>query len=105
MNLEINPRKVFIILLTIISFLLFFNIIAVVSKYVLHLYDYNAVKVIYNLFSFNMERNFPTLYSALALFITSISDSVIGLPSINVISNGPGRTSAEISRQFAISKS
>ena len=79
MHIYIKPKQVFIALLIIISFLLFLNIISVISRSVFDLYDYNAVKIIYHMFDFDMERNFPTLYSSLTLFISSLLLLIIAM--------------------------
>lgn len=87
MNIYIKPKQVFITLLIIIFFLLFFNIISVISRYVFDLYDYHAIKIIYHMFNFNMERNLPTLYSSLALFISSLLLLIIAMKHKSMGSN------------------
>ncbi|PHS36982.1 MAG: hypothetical protein COB07_11690 [Sulfurovum sp.] len=84
MNIYINPKKVFMVLLIIISLLLFFHIIALICKYYFDLYDFTIVKVINNLFNFNLERNIPTLYSALALFLSSLLLLIIAIKHKNI---------------------
>jgi hypothetical protein len=69
MNLHINPKKVFYILLKFIFFLLVCNIFVVY----LNLYEIdNSLKNIIYFFDFDRERNLPTFYSSLALLASSI---------------------------------
>jgi len=63
MNIEICPKKVFLILLCLIFALLFLNVIAIISAFY---FDHN-LSVLIPLFNFNNENNIPTLYSTILL--------------------------------------
>lgn len=67
MNINIRPRKIFMLLLYLIFTLLVLNIIGIIS--ILY-FDYNLSSFI-PLFNFNNEKSIPTLYSTLALFFAS----------------------------------
>ncbi len=72
MNIEISPRRVFITLLIIISFLLFANIMGIIAKYFFHLNDLKIVSSLIGKFDFDTEYNVPTLYSSLILAVNSL---------------------------------
>lgn len=74
MKIEINPKKVLIGFLSIITFLLIANLIGVISKNHFN-YDY----FLNPLFDFDTERNIPTLYSSVAIIICSILLSIIAI--------------------------
>lgn len=79
MNIEINPRKVFITLLIIISFLLFANVMLVIGEHLFHLNDYKFFNTFNQIFGFDLEENIPTLYSSFTLFISSLLLLIIGI--------------------------
>jgi len=68
MDIEISPRKSFVVLLSIIGFLLFANIMGLVSTYA---FDHDSVFGLVELFDFREEKNIPTLYSSLQLITAS----------------------------------
>jgi len=68
MDIEASPRKIFVVLLSIIGFLLFANIMGLVSIYV---FDHDTVFGLVKLFAFREEENIPTLYSSLQLIVAS----------------------------------
>jgi hypothetical protein len=75
MNIDISPRKVLIIMLSLIGLLLLANILGLVSTYVFHHpYLYGIV----DLFDFDGEKNLPTLYSTLQLIVAGVLLAVIG---------------------------
>ena len=76
MDVEISPRKILVILLSIIGFLLFANIMGIVSTYV---FDHGRVYGLIKLFDFNSESNLPTLYSSSQLIVASLLLSIIGV--------------------------
>lgn len=67
MNIEIYPKKVFLILLCLIFALLFLNVIGIISA----LYFDHNLSVLIPLFNFNNENNIPTIYSILLLLSAS----------------------------------
>ena len=71
MNIEIHPKQIFTKLLYLIIFLLFANIIGIVSNLA---FDQSRVL----LFRFDSEHNIPTLYSSFALIVSSILLAFIG---------------------------
>ena len=74
-NIEIHPKKVFAYLLVVITVLLFANILGIVSKYY---FGHNSVYGLVKLFDFDTEKNIPTFYSAMALFLVSVLLQFIG---------------------------
>lgn len=68
MIIEIIPKKILFTLLFIITFLLFANLLGIVSRIY---FDHDYVYGLVDLFDFNAEQNIPTFYSAMALFFTS----------------------------------
>ena len=68
MDIEISPRKIFVVLLSIIGFLLVANIMGLVSTYA---FDHDSVFGLVELFAFREEKNIPTLYSSLQLIASS----------------------------------
>ena len=75
MDIETSPRKILAILLVIIGFLLFANLMGIVSKFV---FGHDWVYGLIDLFDFNTEENVPTLYSSLQLVFASLLLLVIG---------------------------
>ena len=75
MDIEMSPRKILIVLLSIIGFLLFANIMGIVSRYV---FDHDMVYGLVPLFNFDNEKNVPTLYSSLQFIIASLLLLIIG---------------------------
>ncbi len=75
MYIELSPRKIFVILLSVIGFMSFAHLMGMVSK---HVFGHDFVYGIVPLFDFGMERNIPTLYSSLQLVLASSFLSVIG---------------------------
>jgi len=69
MNIEINPGKVLTLLLCIVAFLLFANIMGIVSRI---FFDHDHVYGLVDLFDFDNENNIPTLYSSILLVISSM---------------------------------
>lgn len=76
MNLYINPKKTFHILLKLILFLLICHIIVVYLK--LLKVDGIFKNIIY-FFDFDWERNLPTFYSSLALLMSSFLLFIISI--------------------------
>lgn len=74
MNIEINPKIIFIRFLYIIFFLLFANLIGIISKFY---FDHDHIYGLIPLFNFNLERNIPTLYSSFAIISCSILLGII----------------------------
>ena len=75
MDIEISPRKVLVILLSMIGFLLFANVAGIVSKYG---FGHDSVYGLVNLFDFDQEMNLPTLYSSIQLIVACLLLSIIG---------------------------
>ena len=75
MDIEISPRKVLVILLSIIGFLLFANVAGIVSKYG---FGHDSEYWLVNLFDFDREMNIPTLYSSIQLIVACLLLSIIG---------------------------
>jgi len=69
MNIEINPKSIFIKLLYVILFLLSANIIGIISKFY---FDIDSDNWLIKLFDFNAEMNIPSLYSSFVLLLVSI---------------------------------
>jgi len=69
LKIEIYPRKILILLLYLILFLLFANITGIISKFY---FNHGQVYGLVPLFDFNTEANIPTFYSSLALISCSI---------------------------------
>lgn len=67
MNIEICPKKVFLILLYCIFVLLFLNVLGIISA----LYFDHNLSVLIPWFNFNNENNIPTLFSTLILLFSS----------------------------------
>ena len=80
MDIEKSPRKILVMLLSIIGFLLFANIMGIVSTYA---FDHGKVYGLIDLFDFDNERNIPTLYSSLQLIAVSLLLSIIGVKHIS----------------------
>jgi len=69
MNINLFPQKIIKINLYLIFFLLFSNLLGIVSRFYFNLdTTYGLIK----LFNFNMEKNIPTFYSSVALLICSV---------------------------------
>ena len=79
MNVEINPRKVFITLLIIISFLLLANVMLIIGEQLFHLKECKIFNAFSQMFGFDFEKNIPTLYSSFALFVSSLLLLIIGI--------------------------
>ena len=62
MDIEMSPRKILFILLSMIGFLLFANLMGIVST---NVFDHDTVYGLIKLFDFDREENLPTLYSSL----------------------------------------
>ncbi len=75
MDIEISPGKILVLLLSIIGFLLFANIMGLVSTYV---FDHGRVYGLVELMDFDSEENIPTLYASLQLIVVSSLLSIIG---------------------------
>ena len=75
MEIEMSPRKILVILVSIIGFLLFANLMGLVSRYV---FDYDKVNGLIGLFDFDKEGNLPTLYSSLQLIVVSLLLWIVG---------------------------
>jgi len=84
MNIELSPRKVFVALLMIISFLLSAHIVGLIVKYYFHVETGTALSGIIGTFDLIIERNVPTLYSATALFVTSLLLLIITIKQKNM---------------------
>lgn len=66
--MKTSPYEVFITLFSIILFLLFCNILGLVSKFY---FNHDFVYGLVPLFDFDTEKNIPTLYSSVALLFAS----------------------------------
>lgn len=75
MIIDISPRKVLLILLTMIGILLCANILGIVST---HVFGHGRVFGLIDLFDFNTETNIPTMYSSLQLILASLLLFFIG---------------------------
>ncbi len=75
MDIEMSPRKILVMLLSMIGFLLFANIMGLVSTYG---FDHDTVYGLIELMDFNSEENLPTLFSSLQLIVVSSLLSIIG---------------------------
>jgi len=84
MNIQVIPNKVFIRLFYIILFLLFANIIGIVTKLN---FGQETLRMLVLLFDFDTEANIPTLYSSFALVITSFLLLIIALYNNRTDSN------------------
>ena len=69
MQIVLVPKKVFQYLLIIVLTLLLLNVLGIVSKYY---FGYGTVKGLVPMFNFNTEKNVPTFYSTIALFISAV---------------------------------
>ncbi|NOY95834.1 MAG: hypothetical protein GXO81_05550 [Chlorobi bacterium] len=69
MDLEINPKTVFNKLLLVILFLLFANILGIISKFYFH---HDTVFGLVQAFNFDTEYNIPTLFSFLELILSTV---------------------------------
>lgn len=67
MELHLNPKKTFKVLLLCLVFLLIANLAAIGFRYLPSHPVFNALTSVTQLFDFNSERSFPTLYSFLLL--------------------------------------
>jgi len=74
LNIEVNLGKVFTKFLYLILFLLFANVIGILSSFY---FGHDNVYGLVPLFNFNKEHNIPTLYSSFALIFASILLSII----------------------------
>ena len=75
MDIDISPRKILIIMVSVIGLLLFANVMGLVSTYVFHHpYLYGLIDLI----DFDSEKNLPTMYSTLQLLVASCLLAVIG---------------------------
>ena len=68
MMINFNPRKVLFFLGSIILFLILANIYVLIAKYK---YGYKELYGLIPLFNLNEEKNIPTFYSTITLFISS----------------------------------
>ena len=84
MVIKLYPREVFIANIFLILFLLCANIIGIVSRLY---FDHNYVYGLVPLFDFDTERNIPTLYSSIALIISSALLFLIALSSKKIQSS------------------
>ncbi len=75
LNIEISCRKVFVILLSVIGFLLFAHIMGLVTRLV---FDHDTVYGLIPMFDLGDESNVPTLFSSLQLILASLILSTIG---------------------------
>jgi hypothetical protein len=74
MNIAICPKSLFVKLLYCIGFLVFANVIGMISKLVFnHPYCYGLIPM----FDFDAEMNFPTFYSSVTLMISSTLLAII----------------------------
>lgn len=87
MYINLNPRYVFNALLVLIILLIFANIFSITTKlnYFLDYNNQDYVRVLSNLFDFNIEKNIPTMFSA---FILLFSAGLLGLLGIKDKMNG-----------------
>ena len=69
MNIELNPKGVFKALICFIFFLLFLNILGLISK---HYFGYDTIHGLIPLIDFDTEMNIPTFYSAIAILLSSL---------------------------------
>ncbi len=69
MNINLYPKGIFKVNLYLILFLLCANTLGIVFKYG---YDHPHVYGFVGSFDFNTERNIPTIYSSIALLVSSI---------------------------------
>jgi hypothetical protein len=72
MVIRISAKKALIVLTTIIFLLVLASIIGSIGKNYFDLYGYRIFKFFYIMFNLDEEKNIPTLYSASALFTSSI---------------------------------
>jgi len=79
MKFEINPKSVLISILIFIIFLLIANLAGVVSTYY---FKHDSVYGLVPLFNFTLENNIPTLYSSVALIMSSFLLAVIAIGHI-----------------------
>jgi len=68
MKIKIKAKKVLQLLLATILILLILNVIVLVQKFYFNLND----DILYKLFNFDEEHNFPAFYSSLSLFACAI---------------------------------
>ena len=74
MYINLSPKEILKINLYLILFLLFANIMGIISKYY---FGHDSVYGLVPLFNFNAEKNIPTFYSSFALLFASILLSLI----------------------------
>lgn len=79
MNIEISPKKVFTVLLVIISVLLLANSMGIIAKYFFHSDDTRFLGGLITMLDFDTENNIPTLYSTFILFVNSLLFLIIAL--------------------------
>ena len=75
MDLETSPRKILLVLISIIGLLVLANIAGIILTLA---YGQDAVFGLFNLLDLNRERNIPTLFSALQLVIAAVLLLLIG---------------------------
>jgi hypothetical protein len=74
LNITIGPKKLLIKLLYCIGFLVFANILGIISKLVFnHHYCHGLIPM----FDFDAEMNFPTFYSSITLLFSSVLLAII----------------------------
>lgn len=81
MYINLSPKEILKINLYLILFLLFANIMGIISKYY---FGHDSVYGLVPLFNFNAEKNIPTFYSSFALLFASILLSLIAFKRKNI---------------------
>jgi hypothetical protein len=69
MDMETSPRRILVVLLSIISLLVLANIVGIVSTFA---FGQDSAFGLFHLFDLNNERNIPTLFSSLQLVVAAL---------------------------------
>src|SRR5690606_35739879 len=85
MYINLNPKYIFKSLVLIIIVLLIANIFSVTTKlnYFLDYNNQDYVRVLSNLFDFDVEKSIPTMFSSFILFFSAILLGFFGIKDKN----------------------
>lgn len=76
MNIEVSPKQILAIFLSIILVLLCANLFVIIARFY---FDHDYIYGLAELFDFAQEMNVPTLYSSFALLVACLLLSIIAL--------------------------